>query len=80
QKNQSLLESNSNNDDLQEKLRQLEIFRLENEQLRSELETQKKEKNILLRERDSLVQTVSKLDSELTKAEYQRISQVQPRK
>ncbi|CAF0787726.1 unnamed protein product [Adineta steineri] len=80
QKNQSLLESNSNNDDLEEKLRQLEIFRLENEQLRSELETQKKEKNIILRERDSLVKTVSKLDSELTKAEYQRISQVQPRK
>ncbi|CAF4699612.1 unnamed protein product [Rotaria sp. Silwood1] len=75
----SLPQSNSN-DDVNEKLQQLEIFRLENERLRSELNTCKTEINVLRGERDSLMNTISKLDIELTQAEYQRLAQQQPRK
>ena len=66
-------------DNFHEKLRQLEYFRLENERLQSELDAQKVEIVILRRERDSLVNTVSKLDTELTEAEYQRYFQAQLR-
>lgn len=72
----SLLNSSSN-DDLFEQLRQLELLRLENEQLRSELNTHKTEIQVLRRERDSLVHTINKLDNELTKAESQRLPQFQ---
>lgn len=60
-----------------EKRRELERMKIENEKLRSELKTQKNEINILRGERDSLMKTISKLDVELTEAEYQRTSQVQ---
>ncbi len=65
------------NEDLNEKLQQLELFRLENGQLRSELDTQKTELDVLRNERDSLVNTISKLNSELIQAEYQLLSQLQ---
>ncbi|CAF4082866.1 unnamed protein product, partial [Rotaria sordida] len=75
----SLPQSNSN-DDINEKLQQLEIFRLENERLHSELNTHKTEIRVLRSERDSLMSTISKLDIELTEAEYQRFAQQQSRK
>ena len=70
----SLSQSNSNND-LDEKLQQFETIRLENERLHAELNAYKTEINVLRGERDSLMNTISKLDIELTQAEYQRISQ-----
>ncbi len=69
--------SNSDNADLQEKLRQAEMIRLENERLRSELNAHKKEITVLRGERDSLMNTISKLDIELTQAEHQRTAQQQ---
>ncbi len=70
----------SSNDDSSENLRQLEIFRLENERLRSELDTHKTEIKVLRGERDSLINTISKLDTELTQAENQRVSQKSSKK
>ncbi|CAF3619670.1 unnamed protein product [Rotaria sordida] len=72
----------SNDDhDVQEKLRQAEMIRLENDRLRSELSVRKKEINVLRGERDSLMNTISKLDLELTEAEHRRMmQQQQPRK
>jgi predicted nuclease with TOPRIM domain len=67
--------SNDNNNDLQEKVRQAETTRLENERLRSELNAHKQEITVLRGERDSLMNTISKLDIELTQAEHQRIAQ-----
>jgi hypothetical protein len=69
--------STSDSGDLQEKLRQAEMTRLENERLRSELNAHKKEIVVLRGERDSLMNTISKLDIELTQAEQQRITQQQ---
>ncbi|CAF3948026.1 unnamed protein product, partial [Rotaria sp. Silwood2] len=69
---------NNDNSDVQEKLREAEMIRLENERLRSELNTHKKEINVLRGERDSLMNTISKLDIELTQAEHQRMVQQQP--
>ncbi|CAF0946667.1 unnamed protein product [Adineta steineri] len=75
--NPSVAETISNNDngDIQEKLRQAEITQLENERLRTELNTHKKEITVLRSERDSLMNTISKLDIELTQAENQRFTQ-----
>jgi hypothetical protein len=75
----SVLQSkaNSDNADHQEKLRQAEMIRLENERLRSELNAHKKEITVLRGERDSLMNTISKLDIELTQAEHQRTAQQQ---
>lgn len=69
----------SNNDDsaMQEKLREAELIRLENERLRAELNSHKKEITVLRGERDSLMNTISKLDIELTQAEHQRMVQQQ---
>ncbi|CAF4021371.1 unnamed protein product, partial [Rotaria magnacalcarata] len=69
-------------DDINGKLQELELFRHENERLRSELSSNKTEITVLRGERDSLMHTISKLDIELTKAEYQRLAQQQqqPRK
>lgn len=58
----------------------METFRLENERLRSELNNYKTDVAILRGERDTLMNTVSKLDIELTQAQYQQISQQQSRK
>ncbi len=69
--------SNNDNDDLQEKLRKAEMIQFENERLRSELNAHKKEIIVLRGERDSLMNTISKLDIELTQAEHQRIAQQQ---
>jgi chromosome segregation ATPase len=69
--------SSTNDADQQEKLRQTEIIRLENERLRTELNAHKKEITVLRGERDSLMNTISKLDIELTQAEHQRITQQQ---
>lgn len=55
---------------------ELERLRMENEKLRSDLQAQKNEISVLRGERDSLMKTISKLDVELTEAEYQRTSQV----
>lgn len=60
----------------EERLRELEQMRAENEKLRSEIKTQKNEISVLRGERDSLMKTISKLDVELTEAEYQRTKQV----
>jgi hypothetical protein len=68
---------NSDNADLQEKVRQAEMIQLENERLRSELNAHKKEITVLRGERDSLMKTIAKLDVELTQAENQRITQKQ---
>jgi chromosome segregation ATPase len=57
---------------------QFESLRLENERLRCELNTHQTEISVLRGERDSLMKTISKLDIELTQAEYQRIAQQQP--
>jgi chromosome segregation ATPase len=78
--NLSTLQSKSKNDDtdLQQKLKQAEMVRIENERLRSELNAHKKEITVLRGERDSLMNTISKLDIELTQAEQQRIAQQQP--
>ena len=78
--NASIPQSKSNDDiaDLQAKVRQAETVRLENERLRSELNAHKKEINVLRGERDSLIQTISKFDAELTQAEHQRSNQPQP--
>ncbi|CAF5082928.1 unnamed protein product [Rotaria magnacalcarata] len=76
--------SKSNNDDadIEEKLREAQLARLENERLRAELNAHKNEITVLRGERDSLMNTISKLDIELTQAEHQRIvqQQQQPRK
>ncbi len=72
-------QSNSN-DDSQKHLQQLELLRLENERIRSELNAHKTEITVLRGERDSLMNTISKLDIELTQAEYQRTSQQQQQK
>ncbi len=72
----SLPQSSSNNDS-QENLRELELLRVENERLRSELNIYKTEMTVLRGERDSLMNTISKLDIELTHAEYQSVSQQQ---
>ncbi len=74
------LQSKSKNDDndLQEKLKQAEMIQIENERLRSELNAHKKEITVLRGERDSLMNTISKLDIELTQAEQKRIAQQQP--
>ncbi len=72
----SLPQSNFN-DNSQENLRQLELLRIENERLRSELNIHKTEMTVLRGERDSLMNTISKLDIELTHAEYQSVSQQQ---
>ncbi len=70
------------NDDSSENARQVELLRIENERLRSELNTHKTEITVLRGERDSLMNTISKLDIELTQAEQQHMSQQQqqPRK
>ncbi|CAF3454232.1 unnamed protein product [Rotaria sp. Silwood1] len=75
----SLSQSNSN-DVINKKLQQLEIFRLENERLHSELNTWKTEICVLHSECDSLINTIVKLDIELTQAEYERLAQQQLRK
>ncbi len=72
----SSTQSNSN-DNSQKNLQQLELLRLENERLRFELNAHKTEITVLRGERDSLMNTISKLDIELTQAEYQRTSQQQ---
>lgn len=74
--------SNSDSVDVDEKLRQADMIRLENERLRAELNAHKKEITVLRGERDSLMNTISKLDIELTQAEHQRMVQQQqkPRK
>ncbi|CAF3503531.1 unnamed protein product [Rotaria sp. Silwood1] len=69
--------SSNDDNDMQEKLRQAEMIRLENERLRSELNAHKKEINVLRSERDSLMNTISKLDIELTQAEHRRLTQQQ---
>jgi len=69
--------ANSNNAEIQEKLQQAEMTRLENERLRSELNAHKKEITALRSEREKLMNTIAKLDIELTQAEYQRIAQQQ---
>jgi hypothetical protein len=69
------------NDDSSENVRQVELLRIENERLRLELNTHKTEITVLRGERDSLMNTISKLDIELTQAEQQHMSkQQQPRK
>jgi septal ring factor EnvC (AmiA/AmiB activator) len=73
------LSESSSNEDLNEKLQQLELFRLENEQLRSKLDTHKTELHVLRNERESLVNTISKLNSELIQAENQLLSRFQTR-
>jgi len=73
------LSESSSNEDLNEKLQQLELFRLENEQLRSKLDTNKTELHVLRNERESLVNTISKLNSELFQAENQLLSRFQTR-
>lgn len=78
-----LLEQQSHSENYSEEvLQELEFLRLENERIRSELNTQKTELTLLRSERDSLTNTISKLDIELTQAEYLRIAQQQqqPRK
>ena len=55
----------------------LQLLRTENERLRAELTAQKTEITVLRGERDSLMHTISKLDIELTQAEFQRASQQQ---
>ena len=57
--------------------RRTESLRLENERLRSELTSAQTETFVLRGERDSLMKTISKLDIELTQAEYRRASQQQ---
>ena len=69
--------SNENVAELQEKLRRIDETRIENERLRAELLAHKKEITVLRGERDSLMNTISKLDIELTQAEHQRIAQQQ---
>jgi predicted nuclease with TOPRIM domain len=71
--NASISQSKSNGDiaDLQEKVRQAETIQLENERLRSELDAHKKQITVLSGERDSLIETISKLNVELTPAEQQ---------
>ena len=61
-------------------MQELEKLRLENERLTSELTSYKTELTVLRGERDSLMQTISKLDIELTQAEYQRIAQQQSKR
>jgi chromosome segregation ATPase len=56
------------------------MTRLENERLRTELNTHKKEITVLRAERDSLMNTISKLDIELTEAEHKRLAQQPGRK
>jgi hypothetical protein len=58
----------NSNDDVDDKSRQIEILRLENEQLRTEL-------YVLRVERDDLMNTVSKLDNGLFQSENQRVTQ-----
>ena len=68
----------SNPPDHSEKnLEEFERLRNENARLRGELDAQKKDIIILSGERDSLMQAISKLDIELTEAEYQRQQQQQ---
>ncbi|CAF2516182.1 unnamed protein product [Rotaria sp. Silwood2] len=74
------LPQSTSTDNINEKLQRLEIFRLENERLRSELNTCKTEISVLRSERDSLMNTIAKLDIELTEAECQRLAQQQSRK
>ncbi|CAF3325657.1 unnamed protein product [Rotaria socialis] len=72
--------SNSDYADIEEKLREAQLTQLENERLRAELNAHKNEITVLRGERDSLMNTISKLDIELTQAEHQRMVQQQPRK
>ncbi|CAF3642084.1 unnamed protein product, partial [Rotaria sp. Silwood2] len=74
------LPQSTSTDNINEKLQRLEIFRLENERLRSELNTCKTEISVLRSERDSLMNTIAKLDIELTEAECQRLAHQQSRK
>jgi len=71
---QKLSELRTNTDD---NTQELERLRNENERLRSELTIQKTDIVLLRGERDSLITTIARLDSELTQAEYQRFSQQQ---
>lgn len=66
-------QSNSDNNNSND----FERLRSENERLRSELNAQKTEITLLRGERDSLITTIAKLDTELTQAEYQRFTQQQ---
>jgi hypothetical protein len=66
----------TNNDSFKNS-QEFELIRNENERLRSELNAQKTEITVLRGERDSLMHTITKLDIELTQAEYQRVSQQQ---
>lgn len=61
----------------QEVARQTESLRLENDRLHAELTSSQTEIYVLRGERDSLMKTISKLDIELTQAEYRRASQQQ---
>lgn len=54
-----------------------EFLRRENERLRLELNLYQTEISVLRGERDSLMKTISKLDIELTQAEYQRVADQQ---
>ncbi len=77
----SSLPPSTSDNDADENLRQLKLLRLENEQLRSQLTTHQTEINVLRGERDCLMHTISKLDSELTRVEHQCVSQqLSPRK
>ena len=60
---------------LGEKLRQSDLLRLENERLRAELCAYKSEIEVLAGERDSLMNTICKLDVELTRAEHQNVAE-----
>ncbi len=71
----SSLSQSSSKDDYDEKLQQIELLRHENEQLRSELNVHKTEISVLRVERDSLMNTITKLDNGLTDAENHRITQ-----
>ena len=66
--------------ELCEKLRQSDLLQLENDRLRAELSAYKSEIEVLGGERDSLMNTISKLDVELTRAEHQNVAEQQAKK
>mgnify|MGYP002378584916 FL=1 len=74
---ETLKKSIKHENEIEEQLQQAEMTRLENERLRSELNTYKNEVTILRGERDSLMNTIAKLDIELTQAEQKRLAQQQ---
>ena len=72
-----LLSAEKSKENVEEIQSESELLRRENERLRAELKVQQTEITVLRGERDSLMKTISKLDIELTQAEYQRVAEQQ---